>query len=64
MKTYNFCLLFGFNRKDLLKSLHYLIEKGYGPFNDLINMTILELSEIEKVIISIEQQETLSNAGF
>lgn len=64
MKIYNFCLLFGFDRKGIMKAIHALIQQKYGSFNDLINMTILELSEIEKVIISLDQQETLMNAGY
>lgn len=47
-----------------MKSLHALIQQGYGPYSELVKMTILELSEIEKVIISLEQQETLSKAGL
>ena len=47
-----------------MKAIHALIQQKYGSFNDLINMTILELSEIEKVIISLDQQETLMNAGY
>mgnify|MGYP003312997485 CR=1 FL=1 len=63
MKTYNFCTLFGFDRKSILKALHVLVQQHYS-YNDLIQMSLLELSEIEKVIISLDQQETLSKAGF
>lgn len=47
-----------------MKSLHALLQQGYGPYDDLLDKSLLELSEIEKVIISLEQQETLSKAGF
>ena len=56
--------MFGFDRKQFMKGIHALIQYKYGSYNDLINMTMFELSEIEKVIISIDQQETLSKAGL
>jgi len=64
MKVYNFCTLFGFNRKNILKAIHSLLQQNYGSYNDLIELSILELSDIEKVIVSLEQQETLSKAGY
>lgn len=56
--------MFGYNRKDVMKGIHALIQRKYGTYNELVNMTLLELSEIEKVIISMEQQETLARAGL
>jgi hypothetical protein len=63
MKIYNFCLLFGFDRKDILKTIHSLIQQGYD-YTSLVNMTLLEITDIGKVLVSLEQQETLSKAGF
>jgi hypothetical protein len=56
--------MFGFNRKQILKAIHALLQQNYGSYNDLIKLSILELSDIEKVIVSLDQQETLSKAGF
>lgn len=56
--------MFGFSRKNVLKAIHSLIQQGYGSYNELIQLSILELSDIERVIISLDQQETLSKAGF
>lgn len=64
MKIYNFCLMFGFKRKTILKAIHSLLQLNYGSYKDLIECTVLELTDIEKVIISLEQQEALSKAGF
>ena len=55
--------MFGFNRKQILKAIHILVQQNYS-YEELINRTILELADIEKVITSLQQQETLSKAGF
>jgi len=56
--------MFGFNRKNILKAIHALLQQNYGSYTELVNLTIMELTDIEKVIISLEQQETLSKAGL
>ena len=63
MKIYNFCLMFGFNRKSILKAIHILVQQHYS-YNDLIHMSMWQLADIEKVILSFDQQETLSRAGL
>lgn len=61
---YNLCTMFGFDRKSILKELHQLIQMNYGSYNELISLTQQELSDIKKVIISLQQQETLEKAGL
>lgn len=56
--------MFGFNRKDLLMGINYLIECHYGSYNELIQLTMQELSDIHKVLKSIEQEKTLRDAGY
>lgn len=56
--------MFGFNRKTVMKAIHALLQQNYGSYTDLIQLSLLELSDIQKVIISLEQQETLSKAGL
>ena len=55
--------MFGFNRKSILKAIHILAQQHYS-YNDLIHMSMWQLADIEKVIISLDQQETLSRAGL
>lgn len=55
--------MFGFNRKSILKAIHILVQQHYS-YNDLIHMSMWQLADIEKVIISLDQQETLSRAGL
>lgn len=61
---YNFCLMYGFDRKQTMKAIHSLIQQNYGSFEELTNMTLLQLTEIERVLISLDQEETLSKAGL
>ena len=61
---YNLCTMFGFDRKSILKEIHCLIEIGYGSFSELVSMTLQELSDIEKIVMSIKQDETLKKAGM
>jgi len=55
--------MFGFNRKTVLKAIHVLVQQHYS-YESLINMSLWQISDIEKVIISLDQQETLQKAGF
>ena len=64
MKIYNFCLFLGFNRKTVMKAIHALLQQNYGSFKELTSMTMLELTEIERVLISLDQEETLEKAGL
>jgi len=59
-----FCTMFGFDRKEILKLIHLLIQAKYGTYTELINMTLQELSDVLKVIKSIEQEETISGVGL
>ena len=61
---YNLCTMFGFDRKEILKQVHRLIDYGYGSFNELITLTIQEITDICKVIMSIQQEETLKEVGL
>lgn len=56
--------MFGFDRKQTMKAIHSLIQQSYGSFEELTNMTLLQLTEIERVLISLDQEETLSKAGL
>ena len=56
--------MFGFNRKTIMKAIHALLQQNYGSYNELIQLTLMEMSDIEKVIVSIDQQETLAKAGL
>jgi len=56
--------MFGFNRKDIMMVINYLIECSYGSYNDLIQLTMQEISDIHKVLRSIEQERTLKEAGL
>ena len=56
--------MFGdFNWKEVLTAIDNLIrEKHYGVYNDLINLTMREISDIFKVILSKEQEQQLQQA--
>lgn len=56
--------MFGdFNWKETLMAIDNLIrDKKYGTYAELINLTMRELSDIFKVIISKEQEQNLSQA--
>ena len=56
--------MFGFDRKEVLKLIHSLIQAHYGTYTELINMTLQELFDILKVMKSMEQEETLTGAGL
>ena len=62
--TYNLCYMFTFHRKQIMKDIDDLIQRHYGSYNELIQLTQQELIDIKKVIISKQQQETLANAGL
>ena len=56
--------MFGdFNWKETLMAIDNLIrDKKYGSYNDLINLTMREMSDIFKIIISKEQEQQLAQA--
>ena len=56
--------MFGFNRKEIMMAINYLIEKNYGSYTELINLTIQELTDIHKVLMSIQQERALREAGM
>ena len=56
--------MFGFNRKNIMMAINYLIEKNYGSYTELINLTIQELTDIYKVLTSIQQEKALREAGM
>ena len=52
-----------FNYKDILMSLDSLIsERHYGSFMELSSLTLREIDEIWKVIISKKQEQELRKA--
>lgn len=59
-----FCKMFGFNRKEIIKLVHCLIQENYGTYVELTNMTLLEVYDILKTMKSIEQEETLMDTGL
>ena len=61
---YNLCIVTKIDRKAILKDIHELIQLGYGSYTELIQLTQQELLDIKKVIVSIQQAETLKNAGL
>lgn len=56
--------MFGFDRKNILMGINHLIECQYGSYNELIQLTIQEISDIFKVLKSIEQERALKEAGY
>ena len=56
--------MFGFNRKEIIKLVHCLIQENYGTYVELTNMTLLEVYDILKTMKSIEQEETLMDTGL
>ena len=57
-------LMFGdFNWKETLMAIDNLVrDKKYGTYTELINLTMREVSEIFKIIISKEQEKNLNQA--
>ena len=57
-------LMFGdFNWKEPLMAIDNLIrDKKYGTYVELINLTMREVADIFKVILSKEQEQQLSQA--
>jgi len=57
-------LMFGdFNWKETLMAIDNLIrDKKYGTYTELINLTMREVSDIFKIIISKEQEKNLNQA--
>ena len=53
----------GFKRKKVLKAIHILVQQNYS-YEELIKLSLIELADIETAIVSLQQQETLSKAGF
>ena len=56
--------MFGdFNWKETLMAIDNLIrDKKYGTYTELINLTMREVSDIFKIIISKEQEKNLNQA--
>lgn len=57
-------LMFGdFNWKETLMAIDNLVrDKKYGTYTELINLTMREVSDIFKIIISKEQEKNLNQA--
>lgn len=57
-------LMFGdFNWKETLMAIDNLIrDKKYGTYVELVNLTMREVADIFKVILSKEQEQQLSQA--
>lgn len=57
-------MMFGdFNWKETLMAIDNLIrDKKYGTYAELINLTMREVADIFKVILSKEQEQKLSQA--
>lgn len=57
-------LMFGdFNWKETLMAIDNLIrDKKYGTYVELINLTMREVADIFKVILSKEQEQQLNQA--
>lgn len=52
-----------FNYKETLMAIDNLIrDKKYGTYNELMSLTIRELDDIFKIIISKEQEASLEKA--
>ena len=52
-----------FNWKETLMAIDNLIrDKKYGTYTELINLTMREISDIFKIIISKEQEKNLNQA--
>lgn len=52
-----------FNWKETLMAIDNLIrDKKYGTYTELINLTMREISDIFKIIISKEQERNLNQA--
>ena len=56
--------MFGdFNWKETLMAIDNLVrDKKYGTYTELINLTMREVSDIFKIIISKEQEKNLNQA--
>ena len=56
--------MFGdFNWKETLMAIANLVrDKKYGTYTELINLTMREVSDIFKIIISKEQEKNLNQA--
>ena len=56
--------MFGdFNWKETLLAIDNLVrDKKYGTYTELINLTMREVSDIFKIIISKEQEKNLNQA--
>lgn len=56
-------LLFGgFDRKAVLTALIQLVENGYDTLTNLENMTLRDVTDIHKVLMSRKQEEALSKS--
>ena len=53
----------GFKRKKVLIAIHILVQQNYS-YEELTRLSLIELADIETAIVSLQQQETLSKAGF
>ena len=51
-----------FDRKQFLMNIGSYIEKGYGSYNEILQMSIRDILEIKVGIVSKEQEEELSKA--
>lgn len=53
-----------FDRKKIMLILDKLIEKKYGSYNDLIQLTIQEITDILKVLESKKQEQQINGIGL
>ena len=51
-----------FDRKDFLKNLSYYVEKGWGSYKELIELSMKDFIEIRVGIISKMQEEQIEKA--
>jgi len=56
--------MFGFDRKEVLKLIDNLIQSHYGTYKELTSLTLQEMYDILKTRKSIEQEDTMLNAGL
>ena len=52
----------GINRKEVLNAMVTLAEGHYDTITNLMNMTLQEISDIYKVLISNQQERELKNS--
>lgn len=56
--------MFPFNRKNIIKAIHNLLQLHYGTYTELTKLSILELRDIQIVLQDMSDEEKLMNAGM